>query len=191
MRLILASQSPRRKQLLRAAGIPFLARASRTEPLPHPGESPAAFARRAARSKALEVAASQARGTLVLGADTIVVAGGEILGKPRDRRDAARMLGKLSGRTHRVITGVCLVQAPGRVVALRHSVTRVRFRKLSEAEIRRYLQTREPLGKAGAYAIQERASKFVMRIEGCYFNVVGLPVPLVYEMLKPFGDFAI
>ncbi len=187
MRLILASRSPRRKELLRAAGIPFEARSSADEPPPRKGESPIAYARRAALAKALDVAASQPRGTLVLGADTIVVAGREILGKPRDRTDAARMLRKLSARAHRVITGVCLVRAPGRVVALRHSVTVVRFRKLSETEIRGYLRTREPLGKAGAYAIQERASKFVTRIDGCYFNVVGLPVPLVYEMLRPFA----
>ncbi|HET7841390.1 MAG TPA: Maf family protein [Terriglobia bacterium] len=187
MRLILASASPRRKKLLRAAGIAFEARASADEPPPRRRESPVAYARRAARAKALDVAASEARGTLVLGADTIVVAGREILGKPRDRRDAARMLRRLSGRVHRVITGVCLVRAPGRVVALRHSITRVRFRKLGETEIRTYVGTRQPLGKAGAYAIQERASKFVTRIEGCYFNVVGLPVPLVYEMLKPSG----
>lgn len=188
MRLVLASASPRRKKLMRAAGFTFEVRASAAEPLPRREESPAAFARRAARAKALDVAASEKRGTLVLGADTIVLAGTEILGKPRDRRDAARMLRKLSGRAHRVITGVCLVRAPRRVVALKHAATLVRFRKLSDAEIRRYIRTPEPLGKAGAYAIQEQASKFVTRIEGCYFNVVGLPVALVYEMLKPFGD---
>ena len=188
MRLILASASPRRKALLRDAGISFQARSSADEPPPRQGESPIAYARRAARAKALDVAASQPRGTLVLGADTIVVLGKEILGKPRDARDAARMLRKLSGRVHRVITGVCLVRARHHVVALRHSVTLVRFRKLNESEIRRYIRTREPLGKAGAYAIQERASKFVTRIDGCYFNVVGLPVPLVYEMLRRFED---
>ncbi len=187
MRLILASASPRRKKLLRAAGIVFEARPSDGEPPPRPRESPVAYARRAARAKALRVAASQPRGTLVLGADTIVVAGAEILGKPRDARDAARMLRKLSGRAHRVITGVCLIRAPREAISMRHSVTRVRFRRLSEAEIREYVHTREPLGKAGAYAIQERASKFVTRLEGCYFNVVGLPIPLVYEMLRPFG----
>ena len=144
-----------------------------------------AFARRAARTKALDVAASQPRGTLVLGADTIVVSGSHILGKPRDPRDAVRMLRKLSSRTHQVNTGVCLVRAPREVISVRHAITRVKFRKLSKAEIRTYVRTREPLDKAGSYAIQERASKFVTRIEGCYFNVVGLPVSLVYEMLKP------
>jgi len=185
MRLILASASPRRKELLRAAGISFEVRSGSAEPLPRRSESPVAFARRAARAKALEVAAASPHGSLVLAADTIVVAGGQILGKPAECEDAARMLRKLSGTTHRVITGVCLAIAPRRVYALRHETTRVRFRKLSEAEIREYLQSREPFDKAGAYGIQGRASKFVTRIEGCYFNVVGLPVPLVDAMLKP------
>lgn len=188
MRLILASASPRRKKLMRAAGFTFQVRAGGMEPLPRRGESPAAFARRAARAKALDVAATQSRGTFVLGADTIVVAGAQILGKPRGARDAARVLRKLSGREHRVITGVCLVRAPRQIISIKHSLTRVQFRKLTEADIRDYIRTREPLGKAGAYAIQERASKFVTRIEGCYFNVVGLPVALVDQMLKPFSD---
>lgn len=188
MRLILASASPRRRELLRAAGFTFRARASPAEPLPRPEEQPAAFARRAARSKALSVARTSPRGALVLAADTVVVAGGEILGKPIGHEDAARMLRKISGATHRVVTAVCLVQAPGRIRALRHETTFVRFRKLDASEIRDYLRSGEPFGKAGAYAIQGLASKFVTRIEGCYFNVVGLPVPLVYEMLRPFSN---
>jgi septum formation protein len=191
MDFILASASPRRKELLRAAGFKFQARPSSAEPPPRPGESPAAYARRAARAKASSVAASAPAGTLVLGADTIVVEGNHILGKPVDAADAARMVRKLSGRVHRVVTGVCLVRAPRRVVALRHETTRVRLRKLSEAEIREYVESGEPLDKAGAYGIQGRASKFIRGIEGCYFNVVGLPVPLVYEMLKSLGDPAI
>ena len=191
MKLILASASPRRKELLRAAGFKFQARKSSLEPPPRRGESPAAYARRAARAKALSVAASAPPGALVLGADTIVVARRAILGKPADAADAVRMVRKLSGTVHRVVTGVCLVRAPRRVVALRHETTRVRFRKLSEAEIREYVASGEPLDKAGAYGIQGRASKFICGIEGCYFNVVGLPVPLVYEMLKSFSDLAI
>jgi septum formation protein len=191
MKLILASASPRRKELLRAAGFMFQARKSSLEPPPRPGESPAAYARRAARAKALSVAASAPPGALVLGADTIVVARRAILGKPADAADAVRMVRKLSGTVHRVVTGVCLVRAPRRVVALRHETTRVRFRKLSEAEIREYVASGEPLDKAGAYGNQGRASKFIRGIEGCYFNVVGLPVPLVYEMLKSSGDLAI
>jgi septum formation protein len=188
MKFILASASPRRKNLLRAAGFKFRARSSSAEPPPRLGESPAAYARRAARAKALSVAGATPAGALVLGADTIVVAGNQILGKPADAADAARMVRRLSGRVHRVVTGVCLVRAPRRVVALRHETTRVRFRKLSEAEIREYVESGEPLDKAGAYGIQGRASKFIRGIEGCYFNVVGLPVPLVYDMLKPFLD---
>jgi septum formation protein len=191
MKLILASASPRRKDLLRAAGFKFQARSSSVEPPPRPGESPVAYARRAARAKALSVAALAPSGALVLGADTVVVAGNQILGKPADAADAARMVRRLSGRVHRVVTGVCLVRAPRRVVALRHETTRVRFRKLSEAEIREYVESGEPLDKAGAYGIQGRASKFIRDIEGCYFNVVGLPVPLVYEMLKLFSDLVI
>ena len=128
---------------------------------------------------------------MVLGADTIVVQGREILGKPSGAEDAARMLRRLSGKTHRVVTGVCLVRAPRRVVDERHETTRVSFRRLSESEVRRYVESREPLDKAGAYGIQGRASKFVKRIEGCYFNVVGLPVPLVYKMLKSLGDLPV
>jgi nucleoside triphosphate pyrophosphatase len=184
MRMVLASASPRRQKLLHAAGFKFQSHASPAEPPPRRGESPAAFARRAARAKALNVAGSWPRGTLVLGADTIVVAGGEILGKPAGREDAARMLRKLSAHDHLVVTGVCLVRAPRHVVAIRHQTTRVRFRKLSEREIRRYVESREPLDKAGAYAIQGRASRFVTRIEGCYFNVVGLPVAIVSKMLS-------
>ena len=186
MRLILASASPRRKELLRAAGFTFRARVSSIEPLPRRAESPAAFARRAARAKALDVGASSPRGALVLAADTVVVARGEILGKPAGPEDAARMLRILSGTTHRVVTGVCLVLAPRRIQVLKHETSLVRFRKLQESEMRDYLRSGEPFDKAGAYGIQGRASRFVKRIEGCYFNVVGLPVPLVCEILKPF-----
>ncbi|MBZ5515924.1 MAG: Maf family protein, partial [Acidobacteriia bacterium] len=143
-------------------------------------------ARRAAEEKALAVAATAPPGALVLAADTIVVAGNEILGKPADAADAARMLRVLSGATHRVITGVSLVTAPDRVEAARCETTLVTFRRLEEEEIANYLASGEPFDKAGAYGIQGLASKFVTRIEGCYFNVVGLPVALVYDMLKPF-----
>jgi septum formation protein len=122
----------------------------------------------------------------VLGADTVVVADAEILGKPASSEDAARMLRRLSGRSHRVLTGVCLAEAPDKIQAAAESDTGVWFRKLDEAEIRDYVASGEPLDKAGAYGIQGRASRFVTRIEGCYFNVVGLPVALVDEMLRPF-----
>jgi septum formation protein len=189
MPLILASASPRRRELLTRAGLQFEVRASAIDETPMMGESPEEFARRAARDKALYVAASAPKGVLVLGADTIVVADHEILGKPLDATDAARMLRMLAGITHRVITGVCLVRAPAQVEAIRDETTLVTFRRLDEVEIAEYIASREPFDKAGAYGIQGLASKFVTRVEGCYFNVVGLPVALVYELLKSLPDF--
>jgi septum formation protein len=188
MKLILASASPRRRELLARAGFDFEVRSSVVEEAPAPGESAEEFARRAARDKALDVAARAQPGSLVLGADTVVVADGEILGKPVDAMDAARMLRLLSGTTHRVITGVCLVRAPAAMEALRHETTFVTFRPLDEQEIAAYLASHEPFDKAGAYGIQGLASKFVTRVEGCYFNIVGLPVALVYDLLKSLPD---
>lgn len=184
MRLILASASPRRQELLRSAGIDFEARASTVEERRRPGETAEDHALRLAREKALDVAASSPAGSLVLGADTVVVVEANVLGKPTDAADAARMLRLLSGRAHRVTTGVCLVRAPGRVEALRPESTWVYFRSLDESEIQEYVESGEPFDKAGAYAIQGRASKFVTRIEGSYSSVCGLPVALVYEMLR-------
>ena len=189
MRLILASASPRRKEILLSAGFDIEICPSAIDEAPLVGESPEAFARRAARDKALSVAASVDRGSLVLGADTIVVAGEEILGKPQDAADAARMLRKLSGISHQVITGVCLVRAPEEVQALTHETTVVTFRALDDDEISSYVASGEPMDKAGAYGIQGLASKFVTRVEGCYFNVVGLPVALVYDLLKSLPAF--
>jgi septum formation protein len=186
MKLVLASSSPRRRELLEKAGFEFEVRPSATEELRRSGESAEDFVRRAAREKSLDVAASLPPGSLVLGADTVVVIDGLILGKPTDRDDAARMLRTLSGSSHRVVTGVCLVRAPGETEALTHETTMVRFRELEEGEIRDYVESGEPLDKAGAYGIQGLASRFVTRIEGCFFNVVGLPVPMVYDLLKPF-----
>ena len=183
-RLILASASPRRRELLKAAGFDFEVRPSRIEERRRPNESGEEFALRAAREKALDVAPSLPPGSLVLGADTAVIFDSEVLGKPAGPDDAARMLRMLSGQTHSVVTGVCLVRAPDRVEALRPSVTLVTFRRLDEREIKEYVSSGEALDKAGAYGIQGMASKFVTRIDGCYFNVVGLPVPLVYELLK-------
>jgi len=156
------------------------------EEVVRPGESAEDFTCRAAQEKALDVAASSQPDTLVLGADTVVVVNGELLGKPREAEDARRMLRLLSGLTHRVITGVCVVRAPREIMALKYESTSVTFRPLDEEEIQSYLASGEPFDKAGAYGIQGLASKFVTRVEGCYFNVVGLPVALVYEILKPF-----
>jgi septum formation protein len=183
-KLVLASASPRRAELLRNAGIAFTALATRIPERRRRGESPRKFAVRLAREKARALSRRHPR-RVVLGADTIVVIHGQALGKPRDRRDARRMLRLLSGRTHQVTTAVCLA-GPG-FEDTRAETTQVTMRALSEREIRDYVASAEPRDKAGAYAIQGRASRFVSRIEGCYFNVVGLPVPLVYRMLRAHG----
>jgi septum formation protein len=188
VRLILASNSPRRQELLKNAGFEFDVQPSGIEETRLPTESPEDFALRLARDKALDVASRSAAGSMVLGADTVVAINGEILEKPVDAADAARMLRTLSGRTHRVITGICLVRAPGSILAWTHETTSVTFRDLSEEEIEDYVRSSEPFDKAGGYAIQGLASKFVPRIEGCYFNVVGLPVPRVYEILKTVAE---
>jgi septum formation protein len=171
--------------LLRHAGFDFDVQPSHIVEETQRGEGPEEFARRAAREKALHVAASSPPGSFVLGADTVVVIDGETLGKPSDLEDATRMLRLLSGRTHQVHTGICLVRAPDEIEALKHETTLVTFRQLDEEEIRSYVESGEPLDKAGAYAVQGLASKFVTRISGCYSNVVGLPVALLYEILKP------
>jgi septum formation protein len=186
MRFVLASASPRRRELLRNAGFDFDVQPSDVIEEVQPGESPEEFVRRAAREKAMHVAAYSPPDCLVLGADTVVVIEGEMLGKPSGPQDAVRMLRLLSGRTHWVHTGICLVRAPGRIEALQHETTLVSFRELGEEEIRTYVASGEPLDKAGAYGVQGLGSKFVTRIAGCYFNVVGLPVSLVYGILKPF-----
>ena len=181
MPLILASASPRRAELLRNAGIRFSIDPARVAEEPAPHEEPLDYAQRLARDKALVVFARHP-GSAVLGADTVVVIDDHLLEKPRDEADAARMLRLLSGRAHQVITGVCVV-APG-FERTEAAVTQVVFSRLSEDEIADYIATGEPMDKAGAYAIQGVASRCVERIEGCYFNVVGLPVPRVYRMLR-------
>ncbi|HEV2136532.1 MAG TPA: Maf family protein [Terracidiphilus sp.] len=186
--LILASASPRRRELLAQAGYRFEVRPAHIPEDPRPGEEPITYVVRLAREKAeavyRELAARDctAGGLAVLGADTTVVVDGEILAKPEDEADAARMLRRLSGRTHRVITGVALATAEGTEVAA--EVTAVRFVALAEKEIAAYVATGEPMDKAGAYAIQGGAAKWIPRIEGCYFNVVGLPLALVTAMLE-------
>jgi septum formation protein len=192
--LVLASASPRRQELLRNAGISFVSRPTNIPEVPRPGEAPRAFAERMASEKA--VAASRKPDDFVLGADTIVVVETEILGKPRDGADAARMLRLLSGRTHQVITGVCLLGPQLRTENqkletafedVRSETTLVTMEALSYHDIHSYISTGEPMDKAGAYAIQGRASRWISRIEGDYFNVVGLPVSLVYRMLIERG----
>ena len=178
--LILASQSPRRRELLTIAGIPFTVRAQPVEEVRAPDEDPEAYVRRLACEKA-EAVYNDAK-EIVLGADTTVVLEGEVFEKPRDAADAFRMLTRLSGREHRVITGICLRHPGGAIVDA--ETTRVRFASMEYREIEDYVASGEPMDKAGAYAIQGLGSKFVERIEGCYFNVMGLPLSLVYRHLK-------
>ncbi len=181
MPLILASASPRRAELLRNAAINFTIEAAHVAEQPFPNEAPLEYAQRLAHDKARAMFAGH-RDSAVLGADTVVVVDEDLLEKPIDDDDAARMLRLLSGRTHQVITGVCLV-APA-FERTEAEITQVVFSPLSEDEIAYYVQTGEPMDKAGAYAIQGIASRWVEHIEGCYFNVVGLPLPRVYRMLK-------
>jgi septum formation protein len=193
--LVLASASPRRQELLRNAGISFVVEPAHVDETPLPGELPAECAKRLAREKAVAVSRKRPH-DVVLGADTIVVIDGAILGKPVNADDAARMLRLLSGRVHQVFTGVCVVRpnvsAQARKRAKTSSdqlktaseTTRVTMTFLSDDEIQAYVATGEPMDKAGAYAIQGMASRWIPRIEGDYSNVVGLPVSLVYRMLR-------
>lgn len=206
--LILATASPRRQDLLRNARIPFVVQAAAIEEKVREEELPRDCAERLAREKALAVSQSRPA-DCVLGADTIVVVDGNILGKPRDAGEAERMLRMLSGRDHEVITGVCVVRAGARgqgavaskngtqsegvgeqlangerQLATGSEITLVTMSELSDADIREYVATGEPMDKAGAYAIQGIASRWIPRIEGDYSNVVGLPVALVYRMLR-------
>ena len=181
MTLILASASPRRAELLRNAAITLSVEPAHVPEQPLPNEAPLEYAQRLAQDKARAVYVRHPD-RAVLGADTVVVVDEHLLEKPSDSQDAARMLRLLSGREHQVITGVCLV-APA-FERTEAEVTRVTFSHLSEDEIAFYVQTAEPMDKAGAYGIQGIASRWVERIEGCYFNVVGLPLPRVYRMLR-------
>jgi nucleoside triphosphate pyrophosphatase len=184
--LILASASPRRAEILALAGIPY----ERQQPAgvdetPVPGETPRDYVMRLAREKAAAVTTTR----VVLGADTTVVVEGQILGKPADPAEAARMLRLLSGRKHDVITGICLRSPVAQVVDA--ATTGVWFAVLSDSEIAAYVASGEPMDKAGAYGIQGQASKFVTRIDGCYFNVMGLPIALVYAHMRDNPSFMI
>ncbi|MBV8072455.1 MAG: septum formation inhibitor Maf [Acidobacteriaceae bacterium] len=178
--LILASASPRRHELLLAAGIPHRVRPAHIPETALPGESPLDFVRRLSNEKAHAVPCDAE--DVILAADTIVCVGDLVLGKPSDREDASRMLRLLSGREHVVHTGICLRKADRQIQDV--STTRVSFAAMSDTEIEDYVRTGEPDDKAGAYAIQGLASKFVTSVKGCYHNVVGLPVALVYRLLK-------
>ena len=186
-RLLLASQSPRRAEILRSVGWPFETFAVEIDESTRDGESPGAYVERLALEKA-EAAARIKRSSLILGADTTVVVDGEILGKPKSEEDARRMLRLLSNRWHEVLTGVALISGSDKAedaaphLRVAHERTRVRFGPMTEPEIDWYVRTGEPADKAGAYAVQGHAALFIEEIEGDYWNVVGLPVRLVYKL---------
>ena len=179
-KLVLASSSPRRKELLDAAGWPYEAIVAGIDESLKPNEAPAVYVQRLARSKA-EAVATQLQSGLVLGADTSVVIDNEILGQPIDDDDARRMLKLLNGKWHEVLTGVAAVRVGGHSV-VDYETTRVRFAEMSDSEIDWYISTGEARGKAGAYGIQGAAGLFIEEIRGDYFNIVGLPIRLVYEL---------
>jgi septum formation protein len=178
--LILASASPRRHELLLAAGISHIVRFTTVQETRLEREPPLEYVKRVAEEKARAIHAAEDE--IVLGADTTVCVDGEVLEKPTGTEDAARMLRLLSGRDHWVHTGICLLWKDSRIID--SSTTKVSFMPLTEREIEEYTRSGEPFDKAGAYAIQGLASRFVSGIEGCYHNVVGLPVSLVYQHLK-------
>jgi len=188
--IILASSSPRRHELIRTLGIDPVIIASQADETVEPAKSPHEVVQELALRKALAVSEqleSVQPGTIVIGADTIVVLDGEILGKPRDEQDAARMLHMLQGRSHDVYSGVACVDVEGRRHAAGCRRTVVHMKPLTDDQIRRYVKTGEPMDKAGSYAIQGIGATFVTGIEGDYFNVVGLPLELLSSLLSEFG----
>jgi septum formation protein len=184
--IILASSSPRRADLLTTLGVSFELVPSNINERPHQDEAPADYIIRLARAKVIDAARKRDSG-LVIGADTIVVLDGRILGKPRDEDDAISMLKQLSGRWHAVMTGLALYDAATRREVADYDKTLVRFAQLTDKEIEWYVKTGEPMDKAGSYAIQERGAIFVEEIAGNYHNVVGLPVTLLYRLSKRMG----
>ena len=189
MKLILASASPRRAEILSAAGIPFEVRPSKIDESRLPGESREKMVGRLARAKAEAVAREvpPTDSAIILGADTVVVADDEILGKPSNSTTAREMLLKLRDREHLVITGFALLRVRDNQIRVGHETTRVWFSDMTDGEIDSYVATEEPLDKAGAYAIQGIAGRYIPRIEGCYFNVVGLPMARVWQAMKDLG----
>jgi septum formation protein len=187
MKLILASASSRRAEILRSAGLQFTVLSSAVDETPMPSEVPQDLVHRLALAKAELVAARALGPAIVMAADTVVVLEGAILGKPRTSEDARQMLAKLSGRTHSVMTGVALIRLPDAERREFIETTQVHFASVSNEEIVKYLASGEPFDKAGAYAIQGLGGRFVPRIDGCYFNVVGLPLARLYHELSLLG----
>ena len=187
MRLILASGSPRRAEILQSVGLPFTVLSSAVDETPIPGESAQEMVRRLAAAKAELVAQRAVGPAIVIAADTVVTLDNTIFGKPRTTDDARQMLEKMAGRMHSVITGVALIRLPDVERREFHEITHVQFGPLDEEEITRYLASGEPFDKAGAYAIQGRAGRYITRIEGCYYNVVGLPLARLCTALAELG----
>ncbi|HKN62101.1 MAG TPA: Maf family protein [Candidatus Acidoferrales bacterium] len=188
--MILASKSPRRAEILRNAGIVFEVQMAHVNEARRPRESAHSYVRRLAAAKVRAVAEHAKRKkqhAIVIGADTVVLAQGKVLGKPADVKEARRMLRLLSGRTHRVLTGVAMVSLPSGKEVHHVEATRVKFLKISGADIDDYIATGEPFDKAGAYGIQGIGGRFVASIDGCYFNVMGLPLARVWGMLRDLG----
>lgn len=187
MKLILASASPRRAEILRSAGFTFSVAHSSIDEAPRRGEPALALVKRLAMEKARAAAQNIREEAVIIAADTEVVMEGRIYGKPASEAEAQEMLASLSGKTHDVVTGLALMRMPRAELGVEHEETRVTFAQMSEQEIAAYIATREPFDKAGAYAIQGRGGVFVNRIEGCYFNVMGLPLARLYRMLREMG----
>jgi septum formation protein len=192
MKLILASGSPRRAEIMRGAGFVFEACAAKVDEARHTGEAPADYVRRLAQEKARSAAAKfpeagSQETTVIIGADTVVVLEGEILGKPAGAAEARAMLNRLSGRSHEVHTGMALLRLPDGAMRILEEVTLVEFAPMTAREIEDYVASGEPCDKAGAYAVQGLGGRFVRRLGGSYFNVMGLPVARLYEELKAMG----
>ena len=190
MKLILASASPRRAQILRDAGLRFEAVQARVSERRKRGETARIMTRRLAQAKARAVVkklGNEPGEAIVIGADTIVEVNGELLGKPQSPQAAREMLAKLAGRTHRVVTSVAAIRLPDRAQVIATESTRVRFARIDAHEIAEYVMTGEPLDKAGAYGVQGIGGRFIEKIDGCYFNVVGLPLARLYRMLIELG----
>ena len=186
IKIILASSSPRRKDLLRGLGLKFRTVPADIDESMKPGESPVHLARRFAKCKAEAIAEKYNHTAhLIIAGDTIVVLVNRVLGKPKTKREARMMLESLSGKSHGVISGLCLIQ--GNKKKIRHEFTQVTMRPLTQSEIRNYVATGEPMDKAGAYGIHGIGATIISRIHGDYFNVVGLPLVSLIKMLKAFG----
>ena len=190
MKMILASASPRRAEILRNAGIQFEVRATDVDESRLADEAPGDYIRRLALAKALSAAAEYrdtGQEALILSADTVVVVDADVLGKPVSQDDARSMLQRLSGRVHEVHTGLALLRSSGAEQRVVEEITRVHFAPLTDREIEDYIATGEPFDKAGAYGIQGKGGRYVTRIEGCYFNVMGLPLARLWSLLREVG----